>query len=69
VISTLLVTCFLAITGYCLVVAWPRLRWSLQTLRHPDRLRPQYPVGRPRLELRNGDAPRPSHRPAAPPKS
>lgn len=51
-IATLLVICFLAITGYCLVAVWPKLRWSLHTLRHPDRLRPQYPVDRSRLELR-----------------
>jgi hypothetical protein len=53
VIEALLVICFIAITGYCLVVYWPRLRWSLQTLRHPDRLRPQYRPDRPRYDLRD----------------
>jgi hypothetical protein len=53
VIESLLVVCFLAITGYCLAVHWPRLRWTLQTLRHPDRLRPQYRQTRPHADLRN----------------
>lgn len=54
--EALLVICFIAITGYCLVVLWPRLSWALQTLRHPDRLRPQYRTGRLRFDLR--DSPR-----------
>lgn len=41
-IATLLVTCFIAITAYCFVVLWPKLRWSLHTRRHPAGLRPQY---------------------------
>lgn len=49
--EALLVICFIAITGYCLVVLWPRLRWTLQTLQHPDRLRPQYRTERPRFDL------------------
>jgi hypothetical protein len=56
VTEALLVICFIAITGYCLVVLWPRLRWTLQTLQHPDRLRPQYRTERPRFDLR--DTPR-----------
>lgn len=51
-IAVLLVTCFVAITGYCVVVAWPRLRWSLHTARHPSGLRPQYQAEHPRDRLR-----------------
>jgi hypothetical protein len=53
VTEALLVICFIAITAYCLVVLWPRLSWTLQTLRHPDRLRPQYRPDRPRYDLRD----------------
>ncbi len=38
-ITTLVVVCFLAITAYCLVVAWPRLTLSQQTGRRPGGLR------------------------------
>jgi len=53
VIAVLLVTCFAALTAYCLIVAWPKLRWSLQTIRHPGRQRPQYRAEHPRDRLRD----------------
>lgn len=53
VIDFLLAVCFLAITGYCLLVLWPKLRWSLHTRRHPDGLRPQYRADQPRFDLRD----------------
>ena len=52
-IDALLAICFIAITGYCLLVLWPKLRWTLQTRRHPDRLRPQYRAEEPQFHLRD----------------
>ena len=46
-IELLAITSFLAIVGYCLVVAWPHLRWSALTRRQPGRLRPQHVSARP----------------------
>lgn len=57
-ITALLVTCFVAITAYCLIVAWPKLRWSLLTAR--EGVRPQARVERPRPELRSKSASRPT---------
>jgi hypothetical protein len=41
-IELLAIISFLAIAAYCLVVAWPHLRWSALTERHPAGLRPQH---------------------------
>lgn len=41
-IELLAITCFIAIAGYCLVVAWPHLRWSALTSRQPGGLRRQH---------------------------
>lgn len=52
-IATLLVTCFVAITAYCLVVAWPKF----QTGR---RVRPQARVTRDGHDLRSNSTARPT---------
>jgi hypothetical protein len=54
VITTLLVTCFAAITGYCLVVAWPKLK----TVGRAQR--PQARVDRSAHELRSNSTARPT---------
>lgn len=54
VITALLVTCFAAITAYCLVVVWPRL----QTARRSQR--PQARVDRSAHELRSNSTARPT---------
>ena len=46
-IELLAIISFLAIAGYCLVVAWPHLRWSALTMRQPGGLRPQHVSARP----------------------
>ena len=57
-ITTLLVTCFAAITAYCLVVVWPKLRWSLQTSRRGQR--PQARIERASHDLRSNSTARPT---------
>lgn len=57
-ITALLVTCFVAITAYCIIVAWPKIRWLLLTAREGG-LRPQARVARPRPELQGKSSSRP----------
>lgn len=54
VITTLLVTCFAAITAYCLVVAWPKLQTARRTQR------PQARVDRSTHDLRSKSTARPT---------
>lgn len=46
-IELLAIISFLAIAAYCLVVAWPHLRWSAMTERQPGGVRPQHASARP----------------------
>lgn len=57
-ITALLVTCFVAITAYCIIVAWPRIRWSLLTAR--EGVRPQARVERLRPESQSKSTSRPT---------
>jgi len=51
-IEFLAIISFLAIAAYCLIVAWPHIRWSAMTQRHPAGLRPQHVSARPVRVLR-----------------
>ena len=51
-IELLAIISFLAIAGYCLVVAWPHLRWSALTERQPGGLRAQHVSARPARVVR-----------------
>lgn len=53
-IATLLVTCFAAITGYCLVVVWPKLQARRRVVR------PQARAARPSHDLRSNSTARPT---------
>ena len=56
-ITALLVTCFVAITAYCLVVAWPKVRWSVRTR---EGVRPQARVERTGHDMRSNSTSRPT---------
>lgn len=51
-IELLAIISFLAIAAYCLVVAWPHLRWSAMTERQPGGVRPQHASARPARTVR-----------------
>lgn len=53
-ITTLLVTCFAAITAYCLVVVWPKLQAGRRGVR------PQARVERASHDLRSNSTARPT---------
>lgn len=51
-IELLAIISFLAIAAYCLVVAWPHLKWSAMIERQPGGVRPQHASAHPTRVVR-----------------